>query len=142
VTGGVRAYARHRGVGHASIQRAIARGRIPITRRAGRIVIDFAEADRAWEENRARLPPASMEPLAAAASDVSIPLGHFSCFRLNGQLALAVSEPGHEAAAVVLPLEDLTAIDIAIALLRETTPAWVECLAANFGRRDDSHDNE
>ena len=98
MTGGVLAYAKHRGVSHASIQRAAARGRIPVTRHNGRIVIDFEVADRAWEANRAKpAPPATKTPNALCSpARGTTPIEWFSLFRIKGQLALAVSQPDHE----------------------------------------------
>lgn len=142
MTGGVRAYARHRGCSHASVQRALSRGRIHGRQRDGRIVIDFDEADRAWEENRSKLPPASTAAPVAAAASVSIPLEHFSLFRINRQLVLAVSTPDHEGEAVLVPIQDDTGTEIALRLLRETMPPWYACLTEHFGATESQPDDE
>ncbi|HKQ57967.1 MAG TPA: hypothetical protein VJY35_08870 [Candidatus Eisenbacteria bacterium] len=44
-------YAQHRGVSKVAVQKAIATGRIPATRKGRRILIDPELADRAWAQN-------------------------------------------------------------------------------------------
>lgn len=46
--GGVRAYARHRGVSHPAVINAVKTGRIPVEKDGK---IDFAKADAAWRNN-------------------------------------------------------------------------------------------
>jgi hypothetical protein len=83
--GGVRAYARHRGVQHAAVQKRIARGHLvdSIARVNGRVVIDFRKADEEWARNtsRVRASPAAQVPLVDS--------GQLSVLVVGGLIALA-----------------------------------------------------
>lgn len=63
-----RAYARHRGVSHVAVQKAIRAGRIPVEPDG---TIDPAKADAAWarstEPGRSRAKPEKLKPVADAA---------------------------------------------------------------------------
>lgn len=127
-TGGIRAYARHRGITHRAVQVAVDRGRLDasVTRTEdGRVVIDFALADAEWQANSSR--PTKAPPRPAGADDVE----HFSVLAHEGAVVVAALRPDGDDddldAWLVWQLEPASARRLAarldaVATLAETHP--------------------
>src|SRR5688500_5153193 len=64
----IRGYAKHRGVSHTAVEKALAQGRI---RTAASGLIDVAEADRDWSRNTSVPPPRRSMQADAATSGPS-----------------------------------------------------------------------
>lgn len=123
-SGGVRAYARHRGCSHKAVQNAIRRGRLDKSVVGGRVT-DFALADREWELNRLRLrPPAADEDRDLQARDIralEVDQGQLSVTRCGATLVFGCLQPDGAApdpdASFVVPMSAGTARSLAARLI-------------------------
>lgn len=122
-SGGLRAYARHRGVTPRAVEKAIATGRLLTSvRRAGRrVVIDFALADAEWEQNSSPMHRRAAELAKAAAAPKPVSLFPPETFSVCRDLETVALVVGSGDDALVWPLAASTAIALAAALYAAAT---------------------
>jgi hypothetical protein len=103
-----RAYAKHRGVTHGAVQKAIKSGRIPVTEGQK---VDPDEADRAWAANTDESKPrnsVSGTPKLAVVPSVPAPSGLSGGVTASGYQAARAMHEGFRARTAKLEYERLT----------------------------------
>ena len=103
-TGGIRAFARHKGVSHSVVSKAITTGRLArsVSTVGGRTVIDFALADEEWDQNRTRVPmlrklltreEEDRRVMEGDVTDLEVPYDSIGVFWTGNSVVVGVLKP-------------------------------------------------
>jgi hypothetical protein len=133
----IRAYARHRGVSHVAILRAINAGRIP---KEADGTIDQAKADAAWDRTtstgRRKAPPLKFQPVPDAALDSVQEILTEEGLPADGDVTFVQARTAHEIAKAHLArlrlqerrgelVDRARAAALVFRLAREERDAWL-----------------